>query len=536
MLSVSHVVSNVKGRREHDLAPCVLIVGDNGAGKSAILDSLSLAVCGEPLTESIGKKPNDILLLKPEGDTRLVSRVTLSDGTEASWSCAGSSARASKPEWRHPGGEGGLATFLLDEARALIKQQPQALRASLVARLGLELPADQATAMIPEAHRPLLEAATGLSMGRTWSGDEMLDAYAALGKAQRAASAEVKTYQEAGQTDVEPLSEAESEELARLTAQSAQRGVSAESIESTRTALASAENELALLEAQEASREALDPATAAADRGTLAALGAVRHAQTWALTRLRSVGHAVRCPCCGREETAEAMLLAHGERLTAAEEHLRARLGAFDQSQLVATRRKSISERVRTLRTELSTATLALPVDLGRLASLRQRQQVTDARAQATIMLAGAEQRVEALKALKRTWETLLARILDEPVEALSRAITAALPGHMARVLLRDGTRQVCRIEMNGRDWRALSGAERALLLSALSGAVIPQGAPPLRVLVIDDVWMSRGVLDALLESLRDAMRSAQHGASQIIVCAVEYDGQPPEGWLRIEA
>jgi len=83
----------------------------------------------------------------------------------------------------------------------------------------------------------------------------------------------------------------------------------------------------------------------------------------------------------------------------------------------------------------------------------------------------------------------------------------------------------------DGCDVRALSGAERATLLAGFAWAVAEPAE--LQLLVIDDVWFDRATLDGLLEALCPVVGG--YGERQAIVCAVEYEGDPPAGWTRVD-
>ena len=80
-LYVEHIASNIKKGCNHQLGPKTLIVGDNGKGKTTIVNALELALC-QQVTDLLGKevvkRPSDLIQLTH--DAKIWAACKLSDG------------------------------------------------------------------------------------------------------------------------------------------------------------------------------------------------------------------------------------------------------------------------------------------------------------------------------------------------------------------------------------------------------------------------------------------------------------------------
>jgi len=94
---VTHVRSNVKGGVDVVLGPKTLVVGPSGSGKSAVVNSIELALGGFA-SDVVGRaevsREIDLMALAPGRDGVLTSMVELSDGTVASYEAGGEKKKA----------------------------------------------------------------------------------------------------------------------------------------------------------------------------------------------------------------------------------------------------------------------------------------------------------------------------------------------------------------------------------------------------------------------------------------------------------
>lgn len=524
MTYVTRLASNVKHEpaKTVELAARTLVIGPNRSGKSALVDSLALVLTGVPRTEGLGKRPNEILSLKPPEAKELTVSARLSDGTTLGWACKGSTAKASKPVWS----EAASGVFILEDAKALLQGDQKKLRAALLARLGATVDANDIWVRIPDAFLGTWQEVVGvldLRDSTPWPIDKLLDGMGKIDDALREARKTLKALTTASGTELLPLSPEEAQELATLAAATAQTPLTPQQI--NELAVATGRLRESIMEQQALLDGTTPPDPSPQDQAVN--LGRARDVQAWVLAELRARGLAQgRCVCCGTYTTIE--------QITGRAAELQALCAKVEGDRLAVVKYQRAAEEIEASKARLAgleerirQSTIAGEIDRDRFAALQHRSHAYEAAIRAKEAQAGIESRVAILKALREPGEALVAAGLDEKVAKLRVALQRGLPrGMTGDLALRDGNRQVCRVTLDGRDIRALSGAERAIMLAAFASAIVRDDDPAVRLLVIDDVWLDGVMLSALLETL-----SGVEGPTQIVVCAAEYEGVVPVGW-----
>jgi len=538
-----HVESNVKGLLNHDLEPCTLIVGENRSGKSRVVDSLSLALTGTARSAGLGKREIDLMTLKPLEDTSLRSRVDLSDGTVLRWTAEGTTAKAKRAEWlgqlTDREGETAIhtpvAAIINEEAQALLRGDPKRIRAALLSRLGAELPTEELKGKIPAELWDDWCGATDDTPGVLWDIDAILATEAALKKRKTAQRKELKLAEEVLEDEPEPLSPDEIEEFEALAAASARTGMTEEQINSMRARRDNLDADIRVLAAEVA---AMQPPPGALDHATVTALKQARDVNIWLRQRMSNAGvQQANCACCGTKgvalRTLEDCAGAIGGILARSQDSL----AQIEGQERKAAGLRALKADRNALSKQLNQATLAEPVDQGRLAELERRQGAIEQRARAAETKVACEKAIQTAESLQATAKRIVGDLLDSRVEGLEKRINAFLPrGTNCSIKLRDGSRDVCQIALKtgkdpARDLRALSGAERTLLVTAFASALL--GDEHVNMIVIDEVWFDPKRLRELCKTLRKAVES-DGGPGQAIVCAVSYKGKAPEGWKLI--
>jgi len=535
---VTRVSGNVKGEFSHELTPCTLIVGKNASGKSRVIDALALALTGQARTDGLGKREVDLMALAPRDAGELLAETLMSDGEVSRWRCKGSTAKAQRAEWTGVG-----ATMICDEAYALLHASPKKLRESLLRRIGGSITQADLKHYIPEALWGLwaVELSEVSASTDTWSIDEVMQAGEHLDSKLRAARAQVKVLQttiDAGSPD--PLSDTEIASLSALVAASSRAGMSEEQISSLKDrrealaqAYANAQSEYVQL-----SNQVTEGANAADEQ----LMRQVFELQSVVAGMVE--GHEeFYCPVCS-SEVKQSVFAARVEEARSAVERLSNASQAVSQHnravQLAASQEATLKAQLADVERQIAQATLKEPVDIALLGHLRDREAAVEKYLASKTALGSVESEERNLVALKGLVGDIIGGVLDKKVVAFSKSVTAALPSGMScEVALRDGTRQICRVALKAsknaeaRDFRALSGAERAILVSAFAVAV--STGESARIVVIDDVWFDPDTQKGLMKSLAKSVQMTG-GPSQVIMSAVSWHGRTklPEGWSMI--
>lgn len=531
-VSVARVSGNVKGIFEYALSPCTLIVGKNAQGKSKIVDTLSLALTGQARSDGLGKRESDLMLLAPDGADSLYAAADLTDERTVRWSCSGSTAKATRAVWTP---DGPFASFVSDEAIGLLRAEPKRLRAALIERIGGVVTQDEIASRIDQAHHETILPMFAFDENNTVPIDDIIRVADVFKERLKDARAEIKRFTAAYETRVQPLMDEEVAELAELEQIVALGGATREQVEETRTLRTKLAAQLAEITLR---LEELDVAAGPAEG--IEHVAAVRDLLAATVVRLDALGRSeCKCICCGQDVTYT--------RLAARRDLAQAQLDAAHAVAAYAAERDGLERRSASLVAQIESFDAALykmegakHVDRERLRALRERALAAQAYIEAAEVINGARNREIVAKGASDAMQVLVTSLMDARTAGLQRTISAALPrDYSVEIELRDGTRQVCRVGMStgkglpARDLRVLSGAERALLVSAFASTVVAGNVDTIPLVLIDDVWLDRDTLRVLLKALGRAVAS-DSGPAQAIVTAVAFRGAPPDGWTMI--
>ena len=514
---VQHLETNVKSKRggAYDLTPCTLITGTNGAGKSALVDAISLALTGESQTEGLRKRPDMLLRLAPPGpagaDAReLYARAKLSDGTEPSFHLSGKELNWKPDEIT----VGPRAVFLVDVARALLYGDAKALVQSIARSTTSTIFRDALENEVSKAVFPLFN--------EIWTEDCKLDGKLerTVGEVQLCLSATQRRLKEAkaivkaaktGTTFSTPLSAEEETELtqATLVLNSMRSG---QSLEELRTELADL--------------PPFNPAEYAALERRTRLFACVKEAITLLQENVPD-GKAFTCPICAQKGVTRDKLrdrLEHAleveRRSEAATAH---RYSTSKQHDIYAAVQGFIKRGMAT--SDLQT----------KRAELLRRKESAAAEPARRATKVVTEEEINRLELIQSVCTEAIKKATDQQLGTVERRINKALPpNYRAKILSEGGYRiELVRDEMP-RDFRALSGAERVMLLTAFASATIPEGAPPVRLLVVDETWFDARPMKALMKALAKVV-GTENGPTQAIICAVKVTGKAVAGWSEIK-
>jgi len=154
------------------------------------------------------------------------------------------------------------------------------------------------------------------------------------------------------------------------------------------------------------------------------------------------------------------------------------------------------------------------------------------------------DQRRERLSAETRNIEVYssISKIIDKYVAETLPAVISTFTNRISNILgerfvleLFDGDKPVCRFGVQRGDrvvyWKTLSGAERARFTSAVASAWAATSEFPVKLVVVDDVWLDDGSISALCKLFDRAIDTG--GPTQVIICVVSTQLEVP-GWKTI--
>ena len=521
MIYVSRIESDVKGGVNVELGPRTLVVGPNASRKTAIVQSMELALRGR-VTDLVGRtevaREADLMSLAPGREGTLWARAHLSDGSVSSYSTVGSSAKAKKGTLASPALVDPARCFPLHLVREAVLGAPETTRRFFLESACKQVTAEEVLACLPAAmHERYLGLASGAS-------DPLEGLLRAMDQAKKMAresvskgknAAEVIVLQTAGLA--RPPSDEElaqtREKLSVLEA-ALEATLRAEGLATIRkeaeTNLPGLKREL---ESAQSTFSQLEKALVVDPAGNTRLVRSVSD-----LLVFLSSCDAKDCPVCGGS-------IDQG-RLAANVGFVRSQLNRAELDDRRRVEQRSVLERersrVQALRSRIVhfEDVLARPAtsDLADVEKLRteiqsvraqQEEMQLATRAWRTVQAskdsaAYAEEEADELKRLADRCQEVVGELLDQGVDQFSERVQAFLPPSDKFCLrLRDGSREVCQFGLlrDGVLHTALSGAEWSRVVAAVSAAVIPDGDGKLYVVCPEERALDPDTLSEVLVS-----------------------------------
>ena len=580
---IQRLASNLKGEVDTELSNCTLLVGKSGTGKSAIIDAVSLALRGEARSPKLGKKPASLIGLAPVGAEELYANVTLSTGEVCQWSSKGTPQTT---EHRIAGGDGSLevpaGVFVSDTASTLMLGDPKKLQQAMLAATPTEVAMHKVLKQTPEVLHELLrtclvegakfkqwpkppEPAEGES--RKSVADmapyvvmppDISAALTYIAEKKRETNKRLKVL-EGLDVDEEaiPLSEDELAELNRLAELDTKLRLESSDPEQLQSLADEAYDKDQQLQSRMRELSPMGTEGIAKLQNTHDTLKMIATTQKFLLDRLNAaaakLGHdkvqSFTCPICSTPEV-EAINLQ--ERFKLVESKLKVATESFeDQVQ----RRKQWDElkaECQALRDEqarldkkIAKARKHESVEdeeglRERLAELRSRKQKARQELANRAELPELKKYVDNLNAIKDILQKHLGSIVEGATAVVEKRLNRFLPKTFRAKIGVQGTKKdsvFIEVSIHGglhRDYRFLSGAQKATLIAAVAAAMIPPEAPPVRILAMDEVVMDSTTLRNLMAATARSVAKGD-GFNQAIFCTVSWTGQAPKGWSMIQ-
>lgn len=547
-IHVSELETNVKATKgSATFTPCTLIVGKNGAGKSALVDALSLVLRGEAYSEGLKKSEAQLFALASGKEMHVSAK--LSDGRAISWSTEESAkGTVKKAVWRSSvkEDEGPFGVLSSASVKALLLGDAKVLLHAVLLAAGGEQPTEKILSRFAPAQLPVVRHALGLPESKVGNADPDLVSVATivsgrelLSEARKDLQRNIKAIEAMQQAGGGALSTEEADELAALEDMMATRMLrTASTFDLERDALQARLDGYAKQPFAEEEWRSLEE-RALIFRSTAQLAKTYGDLLARAQTQGKRITHA-QCPLCektsmdaknlgARREWGEVGERADSERLAALRLEREAReadrLRALQVGSALATISRYDSEAAATERY------VAL--------SHRRGMSKTAETAKESLNKGALERQAQELEGVVGTFDRFLGEITDGSVGFVEKRVNQLLPKHVRAHFSIEGNQCVVGLkDLQGgkkRPYKALSGAERAMLVAALAPALALEVPGKVSLVIVDDVWFDVATLRQVLKGLATAVYGRTCAVSQAVVCAVQWAGKVPEGWTRVD-
>src|ERR1700677_3576021 len=127
---VSNIKSNLKGAVDIALGARTIIIGENASGKSAIIQSVSLALSGA-IEDDAGRvitQELNLFALQPQRSGELYAIATLANGGECRYETTGTLASAKRAKHQLPASVSKEKVFPLRQIRAVLTGSSDSLQ------------------------------------------------------------------------------------------------------------------------------------------------------------------------------------------------------------------------------------------------------------------------------------------------------------------------------------------------------------------------------------------------------------------------
>lgn len=566
-ISVQRVSANVKGNMDLELARCTMLVGKCGAGKNAVIDSLSLALQGEAWTRGLGRKETTLMALAPAGEGKLFSNVVLSDGTVCSWSTEGTPKTTTH---RVAGGPQGLpmGVFVYDFAEGLLLGDSKKLQQAILTSTGALVATHKVMAELPQVHHELLRQML-VSGGKLedWgagappvvlSTEAIVAALDVLSSRKRGLSKQLSVLNDSESTVV-PLSENELAEVAQLEELQTKLKLEPLDEEQIRASLALVTEGLIERQAQYEQLRPLQHVNLKAILREVETLEMIELTQSYLLSKLDEYDRAhpenpagtMSCPICSSSGVLSATFRGQAEKVQSLVRKKQEWLGELlsqDQQRLeLESQIKTATadrDRLLTKLDRLHTPGELLTGDLDEVERRLRELKTRDLKAKQELanqsVAPTLRAELDSLDAIKEVLEKQLGDIMESASAVVEKLVNQFLPKSIRCKFNVSGRKKdMVKVEaaISGgppRDFRVLSGGQRATLNVAIASATIPPKAPPVRLLVVNEVNVDVATLRTMIKAAVRGLETPG-GFTQAIFCTVAWTGGAPEGCSMIK-
>lgn len=579
-IHVTRVQSNVKGGVDVALGPKTLIVGPSGSGKSAIVQSIELAL-GSFASDIVGRsevaREIDLMTLAPAGGV-LTSRVELDNGESASYEAGGSKKKA---RWILPSGLVADAIFPMRALREALLGSAATTRKFFLDQTATELTFDELEGSVPGPLREFfLTASFPFRGARLPASGVLLETLAAAKKRASEDAKAAKTTKAAVSVATRDLPP-EPSDLDFMRARSA--------LEKATADVAAFNKAIGAIQFHRTQIAGYERTLAACD-GELERLGGIEDAIVKALTEARTnfdliehegapealpeaYGTATKLMEAMAEQEAEECLVCGTQITDAVTQVITDRYNAIlDANALSRDHAARQAKALATLNAAEQTATRwtndVERVEKNRAHAFTMIENLTAANDAATAELASTDEQtlrdnaeaaraeLSALEQAKAAWasvtkvtdaavdvdvssaewkklalvlEKLVGSFLSRGVDTFVQRVNGALPrGEEFGLRLQDGDREVCQYGLlrGSALHTALSGLEWARVTAAM--ATVATKASPLSIIIPED----RGWDAEILSATMAAWSALPH---QVVIATTTQPAFTPKGWTLIK-